>query len=191
MEDLSISDYSGDVTASQLLKELRAELGLSQEALARELGLTVSMIAKYETRLPPGPKFLSRMVRFCNERRLPKRSLQFQSLLGLSVKISAAANEPIGRALGHLKLARDAVFSVMKGATDEAVKAPLARALEEMHIAGGCMADLLGEEEIASNDRLSLQAEERVGLPDRPAKRPGRKKAAAHKKRVRPQKGSE
>lgn len=191
MEDVSISDYSGDVTASQLLKELRAELGLSQEALARELGLTVSMIAKYETRLPSGPKFLSRMVHFCNERRLLKRSLQFQSLLGLSVKISAASNEPIGSALRHLRVARDAVISVMKEATDEAVKARLARAIEEMHIAGGCVADLLEEEEIASNERLSLQAEERVGLPDRPATGRGRKTAAPHKERVRPQKGSE
>jgi transcriptional regulator with XRE-family HTH domain len=83
--------YSGSVQLRLLMKDLRKELGFSQEDLARALGVTLSTIGKYESKMPLSPKFLARLVRFCRERELTKFEVLFRAGL-LTVETSDPAN---------------------------------------------------------------------------------------------------
>ena len=55
------------VTVHEAIRELRHEMGLSQQAFATTLGLSISAVQKYEKDRVPAPRVLGRLGRFAQK----------------------------------------------------------------------------------------------------------------------------
>ena len=62
----------------QTVREMRDSLGLSQEALARELDLSWKTISRYEGEMPPNGGGLLRLIRFAEKKGLEEFAVRFR-----------------------------------------------------------------------------------------------------------------